>query len=167
MTEYRDRTTGEIKTQGQLRKENPNMSMPRVWGNNVHNVLNVDPVLRTPKPTEGIGVYQTVRRNGVVQDANSNWVEAWEVADMFSDTTEDGVTTTKAEHEAAYQAQLDSSAAERNRTQRDRLISATDWWASSDLTMTAEQIAYRQALRDITSHANWPHLDEADWPTKP
>jgi hypothetical protein len=31
MTEYRDRTTGELKSQGQLRKENPNMSMPRVW----------------------------------------------------------------------------------------------------------------------------------------
>ena len=167
MTEYRDRTTGELKSQGQLRKENPNMSMPKVWGANVFDALNVDPVLRAPQPTYGIGAYQSVRRNGVVQDANSNWVEAWEVADMFADTTEDGVTTTKAEHEAAYQARLDSSAAESNRTQRDRLIGETDWWASSDLTMTAEQTAYRQALRDITSHANWPHLDEADWPTKP
>ena len=167
MTEYRDRTTGEIKSQGQLRKENLNMSMPRVWNNNVHDALNVDPVLRAPKPTTGIGAYQTVRRNGVVQDANNNWVEAWEIADMFSDTTEDGVTTTKAEHEAAYQARLDSEAAERNRTERDRLIAETDWWASSDLTMTAEQTAYRQALRDITSHANWPHLSEDDWPTKP
>ena len=167
MTEYRDRTTGELKSQGQLRKENPNMSMPKVWGANVFDALNVDPVLRAPKPTGGIGAYQSVRRNGVVQDALNNWVEAWEVADMFSDTTEDGVATTKAEHEAAYQAQLDSSAAERNRTQRDTLIAETDWWASSDLTMTAEQTAYRQALRDITSHANWPHLDEADWPTKP
>jgi hypothetical protein len=86
---------------------------------------------------------------------------------MFSDTTEDGVTTTKAEHETAYQARLDSDAAERNRNERDRLIGETDWWASSDLTMTAEQTAYRQALRDISSHANWPHLDAADWPTKP
>jgi hypothetical protein len=167
MTEYRDRTTGEIKSQGQLRKENPNMSMPRVWNNNVHDALNVDPVLRSPKPTEGIGAYQSVRRNGVVQDSLGNWVEAWEIADMFSDTTEDGVTTTKAEHEAAYQARLDSDAAERNRNERDRLIAETDWWASSDLTMTAEQTAYRQALRDITTHANWPHLEESDWPTKP
>ena len=167
MTEYRDRTTGELKSQGQLRKENPNMSMPKVWGANVFDALNVDPVLRAPKPTDGIGAYQLVRRNGVVQDALNNWVEAWEVADMFSDTTEDGVTTTKAEHEAAFQAQLDSDAAERRRSQRDTLIAETDWWASSDLTMTAEQTAYRQALRDITSHANWPHLEEADWPTKP
>ena len=167
MTEYRDRTTGELKSQGQLRKENPNMSMPKVWGTNVFDALNVDPVLRAPQPTDGIGAYQSVRRNGVVQDANSNWVEAWQIADMFADTTEDGVTTTKAEHEAAYQQGLDDSAAGSNRSQRDKLIAETDWWASSDLTMTSAQTAYRQALRDITSHANWPHLDEADWPTKP
>ena len=164
MTEYRDRTTGEIKSQGQLRKENPNMSMPKVWNTNVHDALNVDPVLRSPKPTEGIGQYQHVIRNGVVQDANSNWVQAWQIVDMFSDDAELG---TKAEQEAAYQTQLDTSAAERNRETRDRLIAETDWWASSDLTMTAEQTAYRQALRDITSHANWPHLEDADWPTKP
>ena len=167
MTEYRDRTTGELKNQGQLRRDNPNMSLPKVWNEFTFDALNVDPVLRAPKPTEGIGAYQTVRRNGVTQDANNNWVEAWEIADMFSDTTEDGVTTTKAEHEAAYQARLDSDAAERNRSERDRLIAETDWWASSDLTMTAEQTAYRQALRDITTHANWPHLEESDWPTKP
>ena len=164
MTEYRDRTTGELKNQGQLRRDNPNMSLPKVWNEFTFDALNVDPVLRAPKPTEGIGAYQTVRRNGVTQDANNNWVEAWEIADMFADDPELG---TKAEQEAAYQTQLDTSAAERNRETRDRLIAETDWWASSDLTMTAEQTAYRQALRDITSHANWPHLEDADWPTKP
>ena len=164
MTEYRDRTTGELKSQGQLRKENPNISLPRVWNNNVHDALNVDPVLRAPKPTEGIGAYQTVRRNGVTQDAKGNWVEAWEIADMFSDDAELG---TKAEQEAAYQTSIDNEKAETNRVHRDRLIAETDWWAVADRTMTAEQTAYRQALRDITTHANWPHLEEADWPTKP
>jgi len=51
------------------------------------------------------------------------------------------------------------------RAERDRLIAATDWWASSDLTMTAEQTAYRQALRDITETAT--SLDDVTWPTKP
>ena len=164
MTEYRDRTTGEIKSQGELRRDNPNMSLPKVWNEFTFDALNVDPVLAAPKPTEGIGAYQTVRRNGVTQDANGNWVEAWEIADMFSDDPELG---TKAEQEAAYQARLDSDAAERNRSERDTRIAETDWWASSDLTMTTEQTAYRQALRDITTHANWPHLGEDDWPTKP
>ena len=164
MTEYRDRTTGEIKTQGELRRDNPNMSMPRVWGDNVHDALNVDPVKITPQPTTGIGAYQKVQRNGVEQDANGNWVQAWQIVDMFSDDAELG---TKAEQEAAYQQELDNNAATRNRIKRDQLIAETDWWAMSDRTMTAEQTAYRQALRDITTHANWPHLEEADWPTKP
>lgn len=51
-----------------------------------------------------------------------------------------------------------------NRSKRDALIAATDWWASSDLTMTDGQTAYRQALRDITAHDNWPELADADWP---
>lgn len=54
-----------------------------------------------------------------------------------------------------------------NRDKRKRRIEATDWWAVSDRTMTEEEIAYRQGLRDITAHANWPHLEEADWPSDP
>jgi len=46
-----------------------------------------------------------------------------------------------------------------------RLIATTDWWAGSDRTMTAEQTAYRQALRDITASAT--SLDDVTWPTKP
>ena len=51
------------------------------------------------------------------------------------------------------------------REERNRRIAETDWWASSDLTMTAEQTAYRQALRDITDNAT--SLDDVTWPTKP
>jgi hypothetical protein len=77
------------------------------------------------------------------------------------------LTRTVVELTADEIAANDAEAAEANRKKRDDLIAATDWWASSDLTMTAEQTAYRQALRDITSHTNWPNLEEADWPTKP
>ena len=51
------------------------------------------------------------------------------------------------------------------RAERDGLIAATDWWALSDRTMTAEQTAYRQALRDITGQAGFP--TNITWPTKP
>tara|TARA_E500000318_G_scaffold73471_1_gene68124 strand:+ start:593 stop:1087 length:495 start_codon:yes stop_codon:yes gene_type:complete len=164
MGEFRNRTTGEIKTQGELRRDNPNISMPRVWNSNVHDALNVDPVLPAQRPTVGIGQYQFVARNGAVQDANDNWVEAWEIRDMFADDEELG---TKAEQEAAYQTELDNNAAKSNRSQRDKLLTETDWWAVSDRTMTSEQTTYRQALRNITTHSDWPHLQEDDWPTKP
>tara|TARA_B100000925_G_scaffold211098_1_gene160898 strand:- start:586 stop:783 length:198 start_codon:yes stop_codon:yes gene_type:complete len=53
------------------------------------------------------------------------------------------------------------------REARDMALLGTDWWATSDRTMTTEQAAYRQALRDITNHSNWPNLSASDWPTKP
>jgi hypothetical protein len=165
MSEYRNRTTGEVKTQGQWRSANPNMSLPRTWKAATLDGLNLDAVLAAPKPTPA--AYQTVVRDGVTQDANGNWVQNWDIAWMFSDTTdEDGVTTTKAEHETAYQASVDAGAAERNRNKRDSLLAETDWTGMSDVTMTSAMTTYRQALRDITDHSNWPNLDEADWPTK-
>lgn len=162
MSEYRNRTTGEVKTQGEWRKLNPNISLPRVWNQNVFDTLDIDPVLAGAKPTE-VGTYQNVVRDGVVQDANNNWVENWVVRDMFQDD-EDG---TKAEKEAAYQATLDETTATNNRRTRDMLLEETDWTGLSDVTMSAEMTTYRQALRDITTHTNWPNLEEADWPTKP
>ena len=160
--EYRIQSTGEVKTQGEVRRMHSNTSLPRVWDANVCSALGIDPVLEAPKP-EVTGYTQAIR-NGATQDANGNWVQAWTVVDMFADTTEDGVTTTKAEHEAAYQANLDAKAAESVRTQRDAKLAETDWMGLSDVTMTAEMAAYRQALRDITTHANFPYLQDSDWP---
>ena len=51
------------------------------------------------------------------------------------------------------------------RVMRNKKLSETDWWASSDLIMSAEQTAYRQALRDITN--TYTSLDDVVWPTKP
>jgi hypothetical protein len=51
------------------------------------------------------------------------------------------------------------------RAERDRLIAATDWWASSDLTMNKEQTDYRKALRDITKE--YKSLDDVKWPEVP
>lgn len=51
------------------------------------------------------------------------------------------------------------------REERNRRIAETDWWASADLTMSAERTAYRQALRDITD--TYTSLDDVVWPDKP
>ena len=165
MGEYRHTTTGEVKSQGEWRRDYPNTSFPRVWTQATLDGLSLEAVLASPAATTS--QYQNSARDGVEQDANGNWVEKYVARDMFSDTTEDGVTTTKAEHEAAYQASLDAGVAESNRSQRDSLLAETDWTGMSDVTMASAMATYRQALRDITSHANWPNLDEADWPTKP
>lgn len=161
MAEYRNRETGEVKTQGEIRRDNPNMSIPRVWNTGVCDALNVDPVLAGARPTPS--QYQTVVRDGVEQDSSNNWVEKWVVVDMFAD----GDDGTKAEKEAAYQATLDANTAATNRASRDQRLAETDFWGLSDTTMSSEMTTYRQALRDITTHGNWPNLEDADWPTKP
>jgi len=51
------------------------------------------------------------------------------------------------------------------REERDKRLLETDWWASSDLTITDAQKKYRQDLRDITKTAT--SLDDVTWPTKP
>jgi len=165
MAEYRNRTTGEVKAKSQWKADNPNMSLPSVWNDSVLDALNLDPVLRSPAAvtTE----YQMSVRDGVEQDANGNWIEKYIAKDIFADTVKDGVTTTKAEHEAAYQARLDAAVAETNRDTRNRLLADTDMYGLSDMTMTAEMTTYRQALRDLPTHANWPNLDDDDWPVKP
>ena len=51
------------------------------------------------------------------------------------------------------------------REERNKKLKDTDWWASSDLKMTDEQISYRQALRDKSIH--YSSLDNVKWPNKP
>ena len=59
----------------------------------------------------------------------------------------------------------------RNLTLRGSLLKASDWTQLPDSPLSSdkktEYQTYRQALRDITTHSNWPKLEDSDWPTKP
>jgi hypothetical protein len=67
--------------------------------------------------------------------------------------------------EAAYLAGADDRAAAEAREKRNRLLSATDWTANSDVTMTTEMTAYRTLLRNLPAQADFPTT--INWPTKP
>ena len=75
MGEYREKTTGEVKTQGEWRATKPNTSFPRVWNSNVLLLLNVDPVLAGSAATTS--QYQVSVRDGVEQNRNGDWVEKY------------------------------------------------------------------------------------------
>lgn len=137
-------------TVGNLRRDNPNTSFPKSpssellqdWG--LYSVVVAD----VPSYDE--------RTQKATQGATPTLVDgAWTIGFTVEDKTSEEIT------------QYDTDAAVSARMKRDYKLSQTDFYALSDVTMSAEMTAYRQALRDITSHANWPHLDEADWPTKP
>jgi len=182
-------------TFGDLRKDHPNVSFPKNITQGTMQKYGMVGVLEGPKPT--LGAYQTVQRNAlptrpvigqyteedapmpemVGEDIIANyWMIEYTAVDMFADTTEtdeDGneVTTTKAEHEAAYQATLDAKVAETNRKTRNDLLTDSDWTQMNDSPLTNEDktawATYRQELRDISDLDAWPNLDDADWPVAP
>ena len=169
MSEYRNRTTGAVNTQGEIRRSMPNTSLPRVWTAAICDSLGIDPVLAAPAPAAS-GEYKVVSRNGVTQDANGNWVEAYAERDMFADyVDEDGVTVTKASQEEAYTATKDAEAATAARATRDGLIASCDWMAikafEAGTGVATEWATYRQALRDVSAQAGFPN--DITWPTQP
>jgi hypothetical protein len=169
MSEYRNRTTGAVNTQGEIRRSMPNTSLPRVWTTDICDSLGIDPVLAAPAPAPS-GEYKVVSRNGVVQDALGNWVQAYVESDMFADyVDEDGVTVTKASQETAYTATKDAEAATAARATRDGLIASCDWMAikafEGGTTVSTEWATYRQALRDVSAQEGFPN--DITWPEKP
>lgn len=161
---YRVKSTGEIKSQGEIRQMFKNTSLPKVWNQDTLDFLGVDPIFESPRPQTT--VYQTTYQNGVEQDAKGNWVWKWEIGPVFQDTTDmDGNVVTAAQHEAAHKARVDASVAAQVRATRDQRLAKTDWMALSDVTMSPEMAAYRQALRDVPSQAGFPH--NVAWPTDP
>ena len=165
MSEYRVRATGEVKSQGQVRLDNKNMSLPRVWTANVCDALGVDPVLEAPAPAPS-AAYKSVVRNGAVQDSNGNWIQAWVEREMFTEYTDDnGDVQTVAAQKTAYDTLVNNDLAKSARNKRDGLLKETDHYALSDVTMSDAMKTYRQALRDVPQQTDFPGT--ISWPTKP
>jgi len=105
---------------------------------------------------------------------NASFSVEGEKYDQITWFSEDIPKPTRAQVEAKIQELKAAEPMRLLRIERDRLLAETDWWAVSDRTMTSEQSAYRQALRDLPDTAT-PVLDPTsalgisgvDWPVKP
>ena len=54
---------------------------------------------------------------------------------------------------------------DRARKERNELLAATDFYALSDVTMSADMATYRQALRDLPESVE--NSEDVVWPEKP
>jgi len=147
-------TSGSVDTYpynvGQLRRDNPNTSFPKQIPDEMLENYGIYTVVYTDTPSVDN------RTQNLTQDATPSLVDgAWTIGWTTSSKT--------AEETQAW----DDNVAASNRTKRDGLLTDTDYFALTDVTMDAAMTTYRQALRDITTHANWPNLADDDWPTKP
>ena len=165
---YRIKSSGELKTQGEIRKLHPNTSLPKIWTAEVCEALGIDPVMEGPQATP-TNPYQ-ISVYGGVEQINGKWYTKYVLGPVFTDTTDmDGNVTTAAEHEAAYRAQKDEAQSKSIRTARDKLIAETDWVVTKALESGAavpdNYVTYRQALRDVPTQQGFPW--NVTWPTKP
>ena len=113
-----------------------------------YNVIDAISVL-----TPGACCLCEANENGEFLYENINWQE-----EEITIPTREAVEAKVAELQAAEPMRY-------LREVRDAKLAETDVWALGDRTMTAEQIAYRQALRDLPANTTDPA--NPVWPTKP
>ena len=130
---------------GMLRKENPNTSFPKQPSVADMAAFNVYPVTEA-NPTVGEG--QHLVKVWTPTLVGGDWVLAHEAVDLTSDEIAEATAVLAAEA----------------REKRDGLLAATDFYALSDVTMSAEMTAYRAALRDVPTQSDFPTVT---WPTAP
>ena len=148
-------TNGNVDTYpynvGQLRRDNPNTSFPKQIPSDMLESYGVMPVAYTDMPSVDERT-QKVEQEATPTLVDGAWTIGWTTSSKTSDET----------------SEYDASMAASNRDTRNNLLSQSDWTQVADAPVDATAWAtYRQALRDITDHANWPNLSDADWPTQP
>jgi len=158
-----DLTTEKPKTKAQLIEENKHMSLPSAWTDATLEALNVARVTAVSAPD--VGEFQIAVKDGVEQ-VDGEWRDKWVTEEMFSEYTdeEDNVVTVD-DQKAQYTTQKNDDLADQARTKRNTLLAETDFYALSDVTMSAEMTTYRQALRDVPDQTDFPGT--INWPTKP
>ena len=148
---YRVKSTGEIKSQGEVRSMYPNTSFPSQWTPALVEELGLDPVFESPTPTTTR--YQTAYKDGVEQDAQGRWLWKWSISEMDDET----------------KAAKDAEAAKAVRATRDGKLAECDWVVIKNLELNQNipgvWEVYRQSLRDVPAQAGFPY--DITWPSKP
>ena len=108
-----------------------------------------------------------VIKDGVV--VNTIIVDSLDFADNLVEATEGGIGWSYADGNftAPDDTKTDEEKAANQRIRRNNLLAETDFYSLGDVTMTDAMSNYRQALRDLPTHSNWPNLEDSDWPTNP
>mgnify|MGYP003109604778 CR=1 FL=1 len=155
--EIRNRTTGAVITDRQLRADNPGTSFPKQITTDILDGFGYDLVFHGAEPAPS-GPYETVVRDGV-EEINGKWHSKFIIGPVFANSDE----------ATAYRTKIDNQAAASVRADRDRKLAACDWTVLADSPLTTakktEWKTYRTALRNISAAEGFPHTME--WPTEP
>jgi len=151
--EPRVRETGEVISERDLYYKYPNISFPKPLTPYVIDTYGFDVILEGSRP-QVTPPYETLVRQGI-EEIKGKWFTKYAIGPIF----------TNQEDEDSYRLNIDTQASEGIRTNRNNLISKSDWMGCSDFIMSNEWKQYRQDLRDITTQEGFPH--NVEWPDEP
>ena len=141
-------------TLGDLRRDNPQTSFPKKIGDAILASYGIYHVMPETEP-EYDDLVQVLVRD--VEPHNNETAIDEDTGETYK--TGRWVIGYTVENKPQNQAEANV------RNNCDRLLAETDWMALSDVTLSTEMSAYRQALRDVTGQSNFPYT--ITWPTKP
>lgn len=137
-----------------LKRENLNTSFPKDMSTEALASWGVYPVIHGSKPTFDEKT-QYLQQATVPELIDGNWILPY-------------VAVTRSESE---QLTYNKKVKTLNISRRDEKLKDTDWTQMPDSPLSdevrAKYAAYRQRLRDLPDHQNWPHLEDHDWPLVP
>ena len=131
-----------------LRKDNANTSFPKIPSVSEMAQFNMHPVTTVDEPTYNVRT-QVLSQNNEPTLVSGVWTLGFTVTDRSTDEL------------TAYDSQL----AFEIREQRDALLTATDFYALSDVTLSSAMATYRTALRNVPAQSDFPAT--ISWPTAP
>tara|TARA_Y100001938_G_scaffold70254_1_gene97426 strand:- start:75 stop:419 length:345 start_codon:yes stop_codon:yes gene_type:complete len=113
-------------------------------------------------------------RAHVIEDnvvVNTIEVDSLDFADNLVEATSGGIgwSYSDGNFTAPTDTLTDEEKAAAERTRRDNLLAESDYTQMPDYSLSNKSAwaTYRQALRDLPTHSNWPNLEDSDWPEKP
>ena len=155
---YVKATDGEIDQYpydlAQLQSDNPTTCFPAVPSEQMLNSYNIYRVVVEEQP-EQVSPNMAPRVKDQPELIDNVWTLRWEEFPITDEITE-----------------LDNELnAANTRRDRDGRLERCDWTQLPDTPLSETQVAswasYRQQLRDVTTHENFPLLEAEEWPSEP
>ena len=165
MSEYYNEKTKKVGSWSDIVSANPNTSFPPTPSEDIAKSFGWE-ILHHGEVPAVTSDLKIIVQDGIEKNDQNQWVKKWLVADRHKAYKDgDGKTVTKKSQDDAWNKAKSDNIASNHRDRRNQLIEKTDHYGLSDVTMSDKVKTYRQALRDLPTHKNWPNLKEEDWPT--
>jgi len=138
-----------------LKKDNPNVSFPKVLNTSTLNSFGTYEVVTDSKPTYN-SVTQTINKKSTPELVSGVWTLKWETKDK----PQEDIDQEKADNQADI------------RSDRGMELEQCDWTVLPDAPLSTDMVAkwktYRQELRDITKQSTFSEaVPSVTWPAKP